>query len=180
MSRNPFDIRLHLDALRRYARVLTRADQEADDLVQGALLRAYERRAGFREGGDLRVWLMSVLLNHFIDMTRSRRASEAREQAWAGLGPGFAAPEGEHAVRLAQLQRAVLALPADQREALHLMAVEGLSVAEAAAVLEIPAGTVMSRVGRARMALRLFEDGAAVAHRTPSLKLVRGRDDTSG
>jgi RNA polymerase sigma-70 factor (ECF subfamily) len=176
MSR--FDLQPHLEALRRYARVLARADQGADDLVQGALLRAYERRAGFREGADLRVWLMAILHNHFIDQMRARKSTIAREQAWAESNPGFSLPEGEHVVRLEQLRRGFLALPAEQREALHLMAVEGLSVAEVAAVLEIPAGTVMSRVGRARAALRLFEDGPVARPLPTRLTLVRGRDET--
>lgn len=177
-----FDLSPHLEALRRYARILTRADQDADDLVQGTLLRAYERRGSFRDGGDLRVWLMSVLHNHFIDQMRARNATAAREQAWAEGNPGFAPPEGEHVVRLEQLRRAFLALPPEQREALHLMAVEGLSVAEASTVLAVPAGTVMSRVGRARAALRLFEEGPATkpqpAKPQPArLTLLRGRDD---
>lgn len=169
-----FDLRPHLEPLRRYARVLARADAEADDLVQGALLRAVERRGSFRDGADLRVWLMAILHNHFIDQIRARRASRARDQAWAETSAGFAPPEGEHVVRLDQLRRAFLALPADQREALHLMAVEGLSVAEVSAILDIPAGTVMSRVGRARAALRRFEEEPAAR---PALKLLRGRDD---
>lgn len=182
MSMKKFDVTPHLEALRRYARVLTRADQEADDLVQGALLRALERRHAFREGADLRVWLMAILHNHFIDRLRARKAEAARDSAYGTTTPGFALPEGEHAVRLAQVQRAFLALPADQREALHLMAVEGLSVAETAAVLDIAAGTVMSRVGRARAALRAFEEAAPAARPAgrpaPPLKVVRGWDET--
>lgn len=185
MGHRDFDLQPHLDALRRYARVLTRAGQEADDLVQGALLKAYERRASFRSGSSLRVWLMSILHNHFIDQLRSKRASMAREQAWAELNPGFSTPDSEQAVRLAQLRLAFLDLPPDQREALHLVAMEGLSIAEAAAVLQIPPGTVMSRLGRARMALRRFEDGppqadageSRVPQGRPGLRLVGGRDD---
>lgn len=169
-----FDLLPHLEPLRRYARILMRGDSEADDLVQGALLRAHERRHSFREGADLRVWLMTILHNHFIDQIRSRKASVAREQVWAETNPGFAPPEGEHVVRLEQLRRAFLSLPAEQREALHLMAVEGLSVAEVSAILDIPAGTVMSRVGRARASLRRFEDEPATK---PAFKLLRGRDD---
>lgn len=176
-----FDLAPFLEPLRRYARVLTRGDTEADDLVQGALLRAVERRATFREGGDLRVWLMAILHNHFIDGLRARKAAMAREHAWAETNPGFSLPEGEHVVRLEQLRRAFLALPAEQREALHLMAIEGLSVAEASAILGIPAGTVMSRVGRARAALRQFEERPAFKNRRalkPNLTVLRGRDDT--
>jgi RNA polymerase sigma-70 factor (ECF subfamily) len=169
-----FDLTPHLEPLRRYARVLTRGDSEADDLVQGALLRSVERRASFREGANLRVWLMAILHNYFVDQIRARKAAIARDQAWAETNPGFAPPEGEHVVRLEQLRSAFLTLPAEQREALHLMAVEGLSVAEVSAILKIPAGTVMSRVGRARAALRRFEDAPATK---PTLKVVRGRDD---
>lgn len=176
-NRAHLDVAAHLDALRRYARVLTRNGTEADDLVQGALLRALERQAGFREGADLRVWLMSILHNHHIDRLRSHSAASAREAAWADLAPGFAPPAGEHAARLEQLRGALLALSEDQREALHLVAVEGLSVSEAANVLSVPAGTVMSRVGRARAALRRWEDG--MADQGQRIRLVGGTHDPS-
>jgi len=173
--RPPLDVVAHLDALRRYARILTRNGPEADDLVQGALLRALERQEGFRDGSDLRVWLMSILHNHHIDRLRSDGAATARDAAWADLEPGFAPPAGEHAARLDRVRRAVLALPRDQREALHLLAVEGLSVAEAATILSVPAGTVMSRVGRARAALRDWEEGGTA--RRARIRLVGGNDD---
>ena len=172
------DVTIHLEALRRYARVLTRHGPEADDLVQGALLRALERRDGFRPGADLRVWLMAILHNLHIDRIRSETAATARDAAWADLSAGFAPAAGEHAARLDRLRGAVLALPEEQREALHLVAIEGLTVAEAAAVLSVPAGTVMSRVGRARAALRRWEDGPAAS--MPRIKLVGGADDTAG
>ncbi len=169
------DVTAHLDVLRRYARILTRNGSEADDLVQGALLRAIERQDSFREGADLRVWLMTILHNHHIDRLRSHSAATAREAAWADLAPGFAAPAGEHAARLEQLRMALLSLPEDQREALHLVAIEGLSVTEAADILSVPAGTVMSRVGRARAALRRWEDG--MTNPGKRIRLVGGTDD---
>jgi RNA polymerase sigma-70 factor, ECF subfamily len=171
------DLAAHLETLRRYARVLTRNGTEADDLVQGALLRALEGQASFRKGSDLRVWLMSILHNHHIDRLRSKSAATARETAWADLAPGFAPPAGEHAARLEQLRTALMALPEDQREALHLVAIEGLSVAEAADVLSVPAGTVMSRVGRARAALRRWEDG--LMEQTKRIRLVGHGHDPS-
>jgi RNA polymerase sigma-70 factor (ECF subfamily) len=169
---SPAEVALHLDALRRYARVLARDGADADDLVQGALLRAVERLGQWRGEGDLRVWLMAILHNHFLDQMRARTASTARESAWAGMQPDTALPRAEDALRLAQVRRAFLALPDDQREALHLVALEGLSVAQAAEVLGVPPGTVMSRVGRARATLRRFEDGSA----RPALRVVGGRD----
>ncbi|SLN46108.1 ECF RNA polymerase sigma factor SigR [Roseivivax jejudonensis] len=170
------DIVGQLEALRRYARVLTRDPEAADDLVQATFLRAEERRCTFREDGDPRVWLMSILHRLFIDTRRSERASEARAQAWAETRPLFAPAGGEPAARLAQIRTAFLALSADRREALHLVAVEGLSVAEAAAILGVPAGTVMSRVARARADLRAFEDGTAL-RAGATLKIVGRRDD---
>jgi RNA polymerase sigma-70 factor, ECF subfamily len=166
------DILSQIEPLRRYARVLTRDAEAADDLVQATLLRAHERASSFRDGANVRVWLMSILHNLFIDQSRSTRARGLREQDWAGLNPGFATPAGEQAARLAQLRRAMLGLPSEQREALHLVAIEGLEIAEAAIVLEVPAGTVMSRLGRARATLRAYEDGAQ-----PRLKLVKGQRD---
>ncbi|AGT09804.1 sigma-70 family RNA polymerase sigma factor [Paracoccus aminophilus] len=165
----------HLEPMRRYARVLTRQASDADDLVQGALLRAYERRAQFREGGNLRLWLMSILHNHFIDMKRSDQSLRAREADWAGLNPGFAPSAGEEAARLAQLRTAFLALPEEQRSALHLVGVERLTIAEAAELLAVPAGTIMSRVGRARAALKRFEDGEPrVQPGRPTLTVIEG------
>ena len=169
---SPAEIARHLDALRRYARVLARDGADADDLVQGALVRAVERLGQWRGDGDLRVWLMAILHNHFLDQARARAATAAREAAWAGMQPDAAPPRAEDALRLVQLRGAFLALPDDQREALHLVALEGVTVAQAADVLGVPAGTVMSRVGRARAALRQWEDGAA----RPALRVVGGRD----
>lgn len=177
MGGNDFDIVGQLEPLRRYARVLTRDAEAADDLVQATFVRARERRATFRDGADVRVWLMAILHNLFIDSHRSAKAAEAREQAWAETRPSFAAPSGEMAARLAQLRAAFLALSANQREALHLIAVEGLVVSEAAEVLGVPPGTVMSRVGRARAALRAFEDGQRGAEAVKPFKIVGGRDE---
>ena len=137
------DVHQHITPLRRFARVLTRDPERADDLVQATLLRACENAGGFRDGANLRVWLMSILHNLFIDQSRSAMARDKREREWAGLNPGFAHPNGEQAARLAQLRTAMLSLPQEQREALHLVAIEGLEIAEAASVLQVPSGTVM-------------------------------------
>ena len=177
MARDDLDIVGQLEALRRYARVLTRDVEAADDLVQATFVRAQERRATFREGADVRVWLMAILHNLFIDTRRSAQAMQAREQAWAETRPSFVEASGETAARFAQLRAAFLSLSAEQREALHLVALEGLGPAEAAQVLGVPVGTVMSRVGRARAALRAFEDGQADAATVKPLRIVGGRDE---
>lgn len=177
MAHDDLDIVGQLDILRRYARVLTRDAEAADDLVQATFVRAKERRATFREGANVRVWLMAILHNLFIDSRRSAQAAEAREQAWAETRPTFVEPSGEMAARLAQLRVAFLSLSAEQREALHLVAVEGLGPAEVAKILDVPPGTVMSRVGRARAALRAFEDGQVQAASAKPFKIVGGRNE---
>jgi RNA polymerase sigma-70 factor (ECF subfamily) len=176
-----FDVIGQLGSLRRYARALTRDAHEAEDLVHDALLRAYERRGSFRRGGNLRGWLLSILHNAFIDSRRARHAEAAREDAAGQLAGTSTAPAQDHAVRLAQVRDAFYQLPPEQRAALHLVAIEGLSYLEAAEALAIPMGTLMSRIGRARAALRAMEDAvgedAEGDTSTSHLRIVGGRDD---
>ena len=155
-----FDIVGQLGSLRRYARSLTRDSTDAEDLVHDALVRAYERRATFRSGGNLRAWLLSIVHNAFIDKMRSRRSEAARvEQAFYLTDASTPAPQ-EHSVRLAQVREAFFRLPEEQRSALHLVAIEGLSYQQAADASGVPLGTLMSRIGRARAALREMEKAA--------------------
>ena len=187
-----FDVVGQLAALRRYARSLTRNDVDAEDLVHDTLLRAYERRSTFRTGRNLRTWLMSILHNRFIDGTRGRRAEAARNEDAAGLVEAQVPAGQDHAVRLAAVRRIFLSLLEEQRAALHLVAIEGFSYEEAALTLGIPVGTLMSRLGRARAALRAVEDGTAQPsfpagdgtrprRKGPSarLRIVGGNDDAA-
>lgn len=153
-----FDIIGQLGSLRRYARSLTRDTAEAEDLVHDALVRAYERRGTFRSGGNLRAWLLSIVHNAFIDRLRSRKSEAVRvEQAEYLADASMQAPQ-EHSVRLAQVREAFFKLPEEQRSALHLVAIEGLTYNQAAEASGVPLGTLMSRIGRARAALREMED----------------------
>ncbi|WP_374940429.1 sigma-70 family RNA polymerase sigma factor [Mesorhizobium sp. INR15] len=158
-----FDIVGQLGSLRRYARSLTRDGVEAEDLVHDALVRAYERRGTFRSGGNLRAWLLAIVHNTFIDRMRSRRSEAARvEQAGYLTEASTPAPQ-EHSLRLAQVREAFFNLPEEQRSALHLVAIEGLSYQQAADASSVPLGTLMSRIGRARAALREMEAAPAKA-----------------
>ena len=148
-----------LGPLRRYARSLTRDETQAEDLVQDTLVRAYERRGSFRPGGNLRGWLLSILHNTFIDHRRRHMAEFRRLEQAAAVAETAAPPEQESRVRLQQVQAAFLSLPDEQRAALHLVAIEGLSYQEAANALKIPVGTLMSRLGRARAALARLRGG---------------------
>ena len=182
-QKSRFDVIGQITALRRYARSLTRGDVDAEDLVHDALVRAYERRASFQNGRELRTWLLSILHNVFIDGRRSRQAESRRIERATELQEPFLAPVQYHQLRLAQVRCAFMRLPEEQRAALHLVAIEGLTFAEAASALDIPAGTLMSRLARARATLRAIEDGPVEkkSDGTTSryLRIVGGSDGTS-
>lgn len=154
-------------ALRRYARALTRDADRADDLVQDCLERAIRKRSLWRPTGPLRAWLFRILLNVYRnDLRRDRRTPMSIPiDTMASEPPSPADQPGRLA--LADTARALDRLTAEQREALLLVALEGLSYAEAASVLEIPLGTLMSRIARAREALR------ALLEAPPRLRTVK-------
>jgi RNA polymerase sigma factor (sigma-70 family) len=139
-----------LPRLRRLARVLTRDATSADDLVQIAVERALTRRDQWREGTRLDSWVMRIMKNAWIDETRSRaRWGKVMEGEDAGLNVG-ASNDPADSLAIAQ---AMAKLPDEQRIAVALVLVDGLSYADAADVLEIPPGTLNSRLVRGRMAL---------------------------
>ncbi|TPN39275.1 sigma-70 family RNA polymerase sigma factor [Mesorhizobium sp. B2-3-3] len=168
-----FDIVGQLGPLRRYAQSLTRDSADAEDLVHDALVRAYERRGTFRSGGNLRAWLLSIVHNAFVDRIRSRRSEAVRVEQAEYLADASMPASQEHSVRLAQVRDAFFNLPEEQRSALHLVAIEGLSYQQAANATGVPLGTLMSRIGRARAALRQMEN-AAPARGKNHLRIVGG------
>ena len=151
-------------ALRRYARALTRNADMADDLVQDCLERAISRRGLFRPTGPVRAWLFTILLNLYRNALRAtRRRGETIAIEAMLVEPATPATQPGH-IALAEMARAIETLPIDQKEALLLIALEGLSYAEAAGILGIPQGTLMSRLGRARAALRAMTGASAEPH----------------
>ena len=162
------DVIGQLAPLRRYALTLTRDETLAEDLVHDALVRAYERRATFRSGANLRTWLLAILHNTFVDRWRQRNAEWRREAEISRLAETTAPAEQESRIRLQQIAQAFQALPDEQRAVLPLVAIDGLPYNEAARALGIPVGTLMSRLGRARAALRAFEENGARSA-TPAL-----------
>lgn len=152
-----------IPALRRYARALTRDADHADDLVQDCLERAIARRGLFRRAGPLRPWLFTILTNLHRNALRRRRRHGEMSDIDAMPELGIPAPQPGH-LALAELDRAIGTLPLDQKEALLLVTLEGLAYAEAAAILGIPAGTLMSRLGRARATLRQITGSAHEPH----------------
>lgn len=154
----PFDIADHIAPLRRRARALTRNAPDSEDLVQDTILLAYEKAGTRAPEGNLRGWLMTILRNRFIDTRRSAQATARREAAIAEVTPLQIENTQDLHMRMAEVRAAFFTLPPEQRAALYLVAIEGRSCAEAASLLEIPLGTLTSRLGRARDRLREIEN----------------------
>ncbi len=143
--------------LRRYARALLGDPAQADELVQETLARALARLDRWRPGSDLRAWLFTLM--HHLQVDRWRRARREAAALERASGPGSVPDAGPAAVQVGELERALARLPAEQREVLLLVALEGLAYRQVAGVLGIPQGTVMSRLHRAREALRAALEG---------------------
>jgi RNA polymerase sigma-70 factor (ECF subfamily) len=149
-----------IPALRRYARALARDGETADDLVQDTLVRALRSEHLFL-GGDVRKWLYTILTN----LNRNRLRSLSRRPVALALEEGDApAPPGS-AAEGRDIVRALATLSEDQRSALLLVVLEGLSYREVADIQAVPIGTVMSRLARARVQIKAYLDGARPALR---------------
>jgi len=149
------EIEAAIPSLRRYAFALLRDRAAADDLVQDCLERALARHAGWRGEGSVRAWLYRILLNLYRDGLRRRPAGVHLSLVNSGVVAELARPGAQEGhMALAEVATAMAKLPDDQRQALLLVALEGMRLAEAAAVLGIAEGTLASRLGRARAALR--------------------------
>jgi len=156
-----------LPRLRRFAYGLTGSLDDGDDLVQSACERALTRLGQFQPGTRLDSWMYRIVQNLWIDQ---RRTLQARAEAGVepadleALAVGDAERELNSRLAVTTVQRAVGQLSEDKRAVLLLVCVEGLSYREAAGVLEIPVGTVMSRLARARLAVgRALEGEPTVA-----------------
>jgi RNA polymerase sigma-70 factor (ECF subfamily) len=148
----------NIPSLRRYAWSLLRNAADADDLVQDCLVRALDRMETLRCEGDLRPWLFTIMHNIFANrwrrMTNSVRLLSDRDEADVAV-----APSQEDRVQCQDVLRGLDALPEEQREVLLLVAVEGFQYDEVAKMLDVPMGTVMSRLSRGRDRLGRFMQG---------------------
>jgi RNA polymerase sigma-70 factor (ECF subfamily) len=147
-----------LPRLRRFARALSHNVHDADDLVQMAVERALLRLGQWRPGTRLDSWMFGILKNAWIDETRSRRRRD-KVLAPEELGEHVADGASEAHIHRLSLEAALRRLPEEQRLAVALVLVEGLAYKEAAEVLEVPIGTVTSRLARGRMALEALLGG---------------------
>jgi len=142
-----------IPSLRRYARGLVSDPARADDLVQDTLERAWGRFSLWQRHGDMRAWMFGIMHNRFVDGVRARH-SRPEDSAGDDLPEVGQRDTQSDLIEVGDLDRALQRLPAPQREVLLLVTVEELSYADAAAVLGVPLGTVMSRLARARERLR--------------------------
>jgi len=148
------EVEASIPALRRYARALTRNADHADDLVQDCIERAIRKQTLWKPTGPLKAWLFRILLNLYRNELRLHRRRGEHVPVETLLVEPSVAPAQPGRIALNEMSRAIDTLNGEQREALLLVVLEGLSYAEAAEALEIPLGTLMSRLGRARAALR--------------------------
>ena len=168
VSDNESPITQHMPRLRRYARALTGDRNAADDLVQDTLERALSRFQLWRQGSDLRAWLFTIMHNIFVNQARSRMRhphetlDESAANALHARDPDWA--------ELRDIDDALSRLPGEQRAVLLLVGLEQFTYEEAARVLDIPLGTVMSRLSRGRERLRLILAGDP---RAVALKVVK-------
>lgn len=156
-----------LPRLRRFARGLTGSAAEADDLVQAACERALTRAHQFQEGTRFDSWMFRIVQTIWIDQLRARdtRKEESEEE---GVHVGTDEPGRRVEARLAlqEVRTALQDLPPEQRAALLLVTVDGLSYKEAAEVADVPVGTIMSRLARARIALQTRLDAGGGLRRS--------------
>jgi RNA polymerase sigma-70 factor (ECF subfamily) len=146
-----------LPRLRRYARAMVGNRAAADDLVQDTLERAWSRLAQWRPGSDLRAWLFGIMHNLRVDQLRCPGLNTLPMDEEEFEVP-IRATQTDH-LELSDLELALARLPEEQRAVLLLVALEEMSYEEVARALEIPLGTVMSRLSRGRERLRLILDG---------------------
>jgi RNA polymerase sigma-70 factor (ECF subfamily) len=148
-------IEQEIPRLRRYARYLRREPDHADDLVQECLSRAIAKIDTWQPGTNLRAWLFVILRNcHINEIRREQRIVSIDDESPAS-GLTLTVPGSQETrVALAEVRNAYLSLSEEHREVLLLVAIEGLQYEEASAILDVPLGTVRSRLSRARQALR--------------------------
>ncbi|HET7268373.1 MAG TPA: sigma-70 family RNA polymerase sigma factor [Oleiagrimonas sp.] len=159
-----------LPRLRRFARWLTRDASRADDLVQSTFEKALSRWGSRRDDTALRAWLFAIAYRRFLDDQRRARRYGRMLELFGRTAP-TEQPALEREVIAQSVVQALERLPDPQRLLLLWVSVEGLSYREVATLLDVPIGTVMSRLSRARAALRRLGDGETA--KTPALRILK-------
>jgi len=144
--------------LRRYARALLRDVTRADDLVQDTLVRALGKQHLWEPGSNLRAWLFTLMHNQHVNNVRQGRREETAVDFEEISSTLIATTDPTAACQLRELDTALAHLPEEQREVILLVGLEGVRYDEAATILDVPIGTVRSRLFRGREALRRLMD----------------------
>src|SRR5256714_11394082 len=173
-------IEAEIPRLRRYGRALARDVAAADDLVQDCLARALGKFHLWQDGTDLRAWLFTILHNQYVNQVR-RGVREGTAVGLSETEPLLTrAPHQGKSLELRDLERAIAKLPEEQRSVILLVGLEGMHYEEVAEVLDVPVGTVRSRLSRGREALRRLTGAApdekaeaAISESKPARGLIR-------
>jgi RNA polymerase sigma-70 factor (ECF subfamily) len=178
MSRLEQAIDRYILDLRRYSRALLSDPHDAEEIVQECVLRALARRHFWQGVRDPRAYLFTILHNVHVDRLASRRRAGIQVDLDSVVTYLSRPAPQPAALELRDLQRGLDRLPADQREVVLLIGLEGMSYQDAADILRVPLGTVMSRLSRGREALRRSMDGErrpAALRRQAGTRAVAGR-----
>jgi len=157
---NDFHHRLEREVprLRRYARALTRNAVRADDLVQETLVRALHKEHLWQPGTDLRAWLFTIMHNQNVNEIRRAIRDDATVDLENCSAILTARTDPTASRQLRELDHALAQLPEEQRQVILLVGLEGMSYEDAAAILDVPIGTIRSRLSRGRESLRKLMD----------------------
>jgi RNA polymerase sigma-70 factor, ECF subfamily len=142
-----------LPQLRRYASTFCRNTADREDLVQSACVKAIAARQLWDPETNLKAWVCKILRNHFIDTYRRRKLTGIHTDLDTSYDVPSLSASSELQVFVQQVQKAMLLLPKDMQEVMHLVCIEEFSYKDASEILNVPIGTIMSRLARARLKL---------------------------
>jgi RNA polymerase sigma-70 factor, ECF subfamily len=154
-----------LPRLRRFSLAVTGSVQDGEDLLHSALERALRHESSWQHGTRLDSWMFRIIRNLWIDERRAKRNQDVSLEVVGDAALEDGRDSAEHLLDLTKTRRAMLALPEEQRSVLCLIVLEGMTYQEAAAALDVPIGTVMSRLSRARAAMvsRMSNDSSRIS-----------------
>jgi RNA polymerase sigma-70 factor (ECF subfamily) len=162
----------HIPALRRYARVLVRTTDQADDLVQDCVERALSRSALYQPDTNLRAWLFTIMRNIAITQTRKEKLRRSYASERMAMDRRAEAPSQTDVVVLKDSLRKMQELSSGEQQAVTLLGLYDLSYEEAANLSGLPVGTMKSRLSRGRQRLRALLDPTEAAGRNPELPVA--------
>ena len=170
-------LKQEIPRLRRYARALTRNAVRADDLVQETLVRALRKEHLWQAGTNLRAWLFTIMHNQNVnDIRRAMRDDTVDLENCSERLTATTDPTASHQLR--ELDHALARLPEEHRQVILLVGLEGMSYEDAAAILDVPIGTIRSRLSRGRESLRKLMDMEAKSANSADVRNFTPRPST--